>query len=74
MKQRLVLLVLDLQVPLQLPMVIMVTMMIMMMMWIRGPLVKEMYAHLLGSLSVILLAPTCHHMFINVVLSTPSMD
>jgi len=32
-----------------------------MMMWIQVPLAKERYAHLLGSLSVRLLAHTCHH-------------
>jgi len=67
MKQRQVPLVLDLPVLLQLPM------MMMMKMWIQVPLAKERYAHLLGNLSVRLLAPTCHHMFTNVTFSIQSM-
>jgi len=66
MKQRQVPFALDMPVLVQLPMMIM-------MMWIRVPLAKEMYTHLLGSLSVRLLAPTCHHMCTGVVFSMHSM-
>jgi len=57
MKQRQVLLVLDSPVLLHLPM---------MMMGIRVLLEKEMYKNLLESLSVRLLAPTYHLMYIKV--------
>jgi len=59
MKQRQVMLVLDSPVLLHLPM------MMMMMIGIRLVL-AEMYTNLLESLSVRLLAPTCHLMFIKV--------
>jgi len=51
MKQSEAPLVLVMPVFLQLPMMMMMT-----MMWIRVPLAKELYTHLLGSLSVRLLA------------------
>jgi len=36
-------------------------------------MVRERYTHLLGSVSVTLLAHTCHHMFTNVAFSMQSM-